>query len=262
MSFRFSRPVIGALLSVGVVTAVGSPANANVDMRHSPPANIKAGQLWDSNNCLDNYVAANGNVIATSPTNLCRAPYLDNNHTFYYVFPRGQTQAQWIEALGTYNDGYLYWTYRGLFWLRRPNNGGDAQIKVVNQDGSTSYEDLPTWEAHSPDGYADMLKESQSEQAALDIERQSYTTTPQSSNLTSDQLQAAQNQIAQQNQQIRQLEDQVKQQQTQDQTQQQSQSNNAQFIAQEQEFLAQENAKMLEVWTEPACDASFNGCAP
>jgi hypothetical protein len=231
---------------------------------------LTVGTAWsDSDGCLYALIKVNGQVIATRPAGLCRAQDAgQTSGTFYLVYPSGQDSSDWILDAGSMNpdDGYIYWAFRSVnVWLRAPGSGssGDVEIKL----SSGEYEPLTDFAEQNPAQYNEIMPAELQAEASyrqfLSSAVTSVGTAAQSGQLTSGQQDQAEQQIQGLEQQNQQLQTQLSDLQQQV-SETQSQAQNAGSSAAWQELYQTENeiAQGTEIWTEPECDFSYNGCAP
>jgi hypothetical protein len=109
-------------------------------------ANYTSGQIWDgTTGCLEDYLAANGEIVNATDTELCRQVDTSiTTGTFYLYYKNGtDPSTDWQKIAGQQSDGFTYWMYSGdKLWYRRATDGGPVQVKVNRSGGGTVYEDL------------------------------------------------------------------------------------------------------------------------
>jgi hypothetical protein len=100
---------------------------------------VRSSREWGPGNCMHTYVISGSQTLSDTPTSLCRTAVTLDNQTYYLVFPKNASSNDWLEEYGTPGDGYTYWRYAGLPWLRQASSEGAEQILVQYSDGSTEY---------------------------------------------------------------------------------------------------------------------------
>ena len=237
--------------SAPYVAPAPAPAPANVapaPVAGTSSVAVSYGQQWTADNCLANVVYSGTRTLSVTESNLCRATTNVDGFTFYNVFPRGNPGAA-VGVYGTESDGYLYWHYPNLAWFREAISGSQpAQIKVSYTNGSTAYVDEATW-ASTPanSAFLYMIRVNLAEEAALNLQEQTYSATVTSTGLSTDQTAAAQQQQAAKDKQ-------AKAEQQQAASQAAAAPKDSPALDQEYQFLTQINGEYDRVWTQPTCE--------
>ncbi len=217
-----------------------------------PQSLVALRQVWEGDSCLHMKAELIGVVLSDTPTDLCSTSVQENGFTYYYLFSRQSSANQWVEVISNYG-GYRYFMYPNMPWLRQDLNAGPVQIKVQDASGTTSWEDLSTFNPGLP--FYSRL--GSAEDVVNQLANQVYHAQLNTGTMSQSQSQRAQSQVSSQEAQIQQLQTQL------DQTRQQLQNEqNSQVIDNEEQFLEQENAREWRIVTAPPCYYSYNGCGP
>jgi hypothetical protein len=204
-----------------------------------------------------------GQVTVSQPTGLCRQPVTGTNGaTFYQIYAAEYGPSAWVIEIGD-SGGFVQWAFPSNAWLAQPDGGGATQILVNGQ-----WEPIKDFAQQNPGEYYSIVSKELNDEAAYhNFLAQAITivaTAGQSAQLSPDQQSAAMSEIQGLQQQNADLKQEIASMQQQVQNQQDQQAVPADNSAawdifdQTEEQLAQNT----ELWTEPECNFSDNGCAP
>ena len=218
-----------------------------------PVADLSLSQAWDSNGCLVDLALQDGVFVTGRESDLCRIADT-TNVGLYYLYERGQSGDNWLQAYGQETDGYTYWTYPNTTWFRQPTAGGAVELKVTYPNGDTAYVDYQNWKN---DGSTESLLKALTFEG---IERlnlsminihatHTYRYAPNPATGQADQT--AQGKLDAQNTQAAQQSTEF---------QQAQQSSGSYSRSQVDQMYQESMTRMARIWAQPACNSSYNGC--
>jgi hypothetical protein len=224
---------------------------------------VTSGIAWDASNCQVAQILVGGQVAVSQQTGLCRQPVTGaDGTTFYQIYAAEYGPTAWVIEIGD-GGGFVQWAFPNNVWLAQPDGGGATQILVNNQ-----WEPIRDFAQQNPSDYYSVVSKELSDEAAYrNFLTQAITivaTAGQSEQLSPDQQSAAASEIQGLQQQNTDLKQQIASMQQQIQNQQNQQTvpadNSAawEILDNTEERLAQNT----ELWTEPECYFSDNGCGP
>ena len=224
---------------------------------------VTSGVAWDASNCQVAQILVAGQVAVSQQTGLCRQPVSGaEGTTFYQIYAAEYGPSAWVIEIGD-GGGFVQWAFPNNAWLAQPDGGGATQILVNSQ-----WEPIKDFAQQNPgDYYSVVSKELNDEAAYRNFLTQAITivaTAGQSEQLSPGQQSAAASEIQGLQQQNADLKQEIAAMQQQVQSQQSQQTvpadNSAAWdiLDNTEEQLAQNT----ELWTEPECNFSDNGCDP
>ena len=224
---------------------------------------VTSGVAWDASNCQVAQILVAGQVAVSQQTGLCRQPVPGaGGTTFYQIYAAEYGPSAWVIEIGD-GGGFVQWAFPNNAWLAQPDGGGATQILVNSQ-----WEPIKDFAQQNPGEYYSVVsKELNDEAAYRNFLTQAITivaTAGQSEQLSPGQQSAAASEIQGLQQQNADLKQEIASTQQQVQNQQSQQTvpadNSAAWdiLDNTEEQLAQNT----ELWTEPECNFSDNGCDP
>jgi hypothetical protein len=224
---------------------------------------VTSGVAWDASNCQVAQILVAGQVAVSQQTGLCRQPVAGaGGTTFYQIYAAEYGPSAWVIEIGD-GGGFVQWVFPNNVWLAQPDGGGATQILVNSQ-----WEPIKDFAQQNPGEYYSVVsKELNDEAAYRNFLTQAITivaTAGQSDQLSPGQQSAAASEIQGLQQQNADLKQEIASMQQQVQNQQSQQTvpadNSAAWdiLDSTEEQLAQNT----ELWTEPECNFSDNGCDP
>ena len=224
---------------------------------------VTSGVAWDASNCQVAQILVAGQVAVSQQTGLCRQPVSGaGGTTFYQIYAAEYGPSAWVIEIGD-GGGFVQWAFPNNAWLAQPDGGGATQILVNSQ-----WEPIKDFAQQNPGEYYSVVsKELNDEAAYRNFLTQAITivaTAGQSEQLSPGQQSAAASEIQGLQQQNADLKQEIASTQQQVQNQQSQQTvpadNSAAWdiLDNTEEQLAQNT----ELWTEPECNFSDNGCDP
>jgi hypothetical protein len=240
-----------------------SGAGSQAVSQGSQSGTVTSGVAWDTNNCQVAQILVAGQVAVSQQTGLCRQPVSGaGGTTFYEIYAAEYGPSAWVIEIGD-GGGFVQWAFPNNAWLAQPDGGGTTQILVNSQ-----WEPIKDFAQQNPGEYYSVVsKELNDEAAYRNFLTQAITivaTAGQSEQLSPGQQSAAASEIQGLQQQNADLKQEIASTQQQVQNQQSQQTvpadNSAAWdiLDNTEEQLAQNT----ELWTEPECNFSDNGCDP
>jgi hypothetical protein len=224
---------------------------------------VTSGVAWDASNCQVAQILVAGQVAVSQQTGLCRQPVAGaGGTTFYQIYAAEYGPSAWVIEIGD-GGGFVQWVFPNNVWLAQPDGGGATQILVNSQ-----WEPIKDFAQQNPSEYYSVVsKELNDEAAYRNFLAQAITivaTAGQSEQLSPGQQSAAASEIQGLQQQNADLKQEIASVQQQVQNQQSQQTVPADNSAAWAIFdnTEEQLAQNTELWTEPECNFSDNGCDP
>ena len=224
---------------------------------------VTSGVAWDASNCQVAQILVAGQVAVSQQTGLCRQPVAGaGGTTFYQIYAAEYGPSAWVIEIGD-GGGFVQWVFPNNVWLAQPDGGGATQILVNSQ-----WEPIKDFAQQNPGEYYSVVSKELNDEAAyrnfltqaitiVATAGQSEQLSPGQQSAAASEIQGLQQQNADLKQEIASMQQQVQNQQSQ-QTVPADNSAAWDILDNTEEQLAQNT----ELWTEPECNFSDNGCDP
>jgi hypothetical protein len=224
---------------------------------------VTSGVAWDASNCQVAQILVAGQVAVSQQTGLCRQPVAGaGGTTFYQIYAAEYGPSAWVIEIGD-GGGFVQWVFPNNVWLAQPDGGGATQILVNSQ-----WEPIKDFAQQNPSEYYSVVSKELNDEAAyrnfltqaitiVATAGQSEQLSPGQQSAAASEIQGLQQQNADLKQEIASMQQQVQNQQSQ-QTVPADNSAAWDILDNTEEQLAQNT----ELWTEPECNFSDNGCDP
>jgi len=224
---------------------------------------VTSGVAWDASNCQVAQILVAGQVAVSQQTGLCRQPVAGaGGTTFYQIYAAECGPSAWVIEIGD-GGGFVQWVFPNNVWLAQPDGGGATQILVNSQ-----WEPIKDFAQQNPGEYYSVVSKELNDEAAyrnfltqaitiVATAGQSEQLSPGQQSAAASEIQGLQQQNADLKQEIASMQQQVQNQQSQ-QTVPADNSAAWDILDNTEEQLAQNT----ELWTEPECNFSDNGCDP
>ena len=224
---------------------------------------VTSGVAWDASNCQVAQILVAGQVAVSQQTGLCRQPVAGaGGTTFYQIYAAEYGPSAWVIEIGN-GGGFVQWVFPNNVWLAQPDGGGATQILVNSQ-----WEPIKDFAQQNPGEYYSVVSKELNDEAAyrnfltqaitiVATAGQSEQLSPGQQSAAASEIQGLQQQNADLKQEIASMQQQVQNQQSQ-QTVPADNSAAWDILDNTEEQLAQNT----ELWTEPECNFSDNGCDP
>jgi hypothetical protein len=224
---------------------------------------VTSGVAWDASNCQVAQILVAGQVAVSQQTGLCRQPVAGaGGTTFYQIYAAEYGPSAWVIEIGD-GGGFVQWAFPNNAWLAQPDGGGATQILDNSQ-----WEPIKDFAQQNPSEYYSVVSKELNDEAAyrnfltqaitiVATAGQSEQLSPGQQSAAASEIQGLQQQNADLKQEIASMQQQVQNQQSQ-QTVPADNSAAWDILDNTEEQLAQNT----ELWTEPECNFSDNGCDP
>lgn len=224
---------------------------------------VTSGVAWDASNCQVAQILVAGQVAVSQQTGLCRQPVSGaGGTTFYQIYAAEYGPSAWVIEIGD-GGGFVQWAFPNNAWLAQPDGGGATQILANSQ-----WEPIKDFAQQNPGEYYSVVSKELNDEAAyrnfltqaitiVATAGQSEQLSPGQQSAAASEIQGLQQQNADLKQEIASMQQQVQNQQSQ-QTVPADNSAAWDILDNTEEQLAQNT----ELWTEPECNFSDNGCDP